>query len=80
MVEGIGPKIEQLFHNAGLKTWASVAASKVERLKEILVTGGERFKMHDPGTWPKQCQMRVDDKWEELKSYQDRLDGGKKPN
>ena len=79
LVEGIGPKIEELFHNAGLKTWASVAASKVERLKEILVAGGERFQMHDPGTWPKQCQMMVDDKWEELKAYQDRLDGGKEP-
>jgi hypothetical protein len=33
--------------------------------------------MHDPGTWPKQCQLMVDDKWSELKKYQDELDGGK---
>jgi predicted flap endonuclease-1-like 5' DNA nuclease len=77
LVEGIGPKIEALFHKAGLKTWASVAKSNPVRLKEILVAAGERFQMHNPGTWPKQCQMMVDDKWKELKAYQEKLDGGK---
>ena len=77
LVEGIGPKIEELFHNAGLKTWASVAASKPEKLKEILVAAGEKFQMHNPGTWPKQCQMMIDDRWAELKVYQEeRLDAG----
>ncbi len=77
LVEGIGPKIEELFHAAGYKTWASVAAEKPANLKEILVAAGERFQMHDPGTWPKQCQMMVDNKWAELKTYQEKLDGGK---
>jgi predicted flap endonuclease-1-like 5' DNA nuclease len=77
LVEGIGPKIEELFHNAGLKTWAAVAKTEASKLKEILVAGGERFLMHNPTTWPTQCQMMVDDKWAELKKYQDLLDGGK---
>jgi predicted flap endonuclease-1-like 5' DNA nuclease len=77
LVEGIGPKIEELLHAAGLKTWLSVSKSEPLKLKEILVAAGERFQMHDPGTWPKQCQMMVDDKWEELKAYQEKLDGGK---
>jgi predicted flap endonuclease-1-like 5' DNA nuclease len=77
LVEGIGPKIEALFHKAGLKTWASVAKTNPAKLKEILVAAGERFKMHNPGTWPKQCQMMVDDKWKDLKAYQQKLDGGK---
>ena len=77
LVEGIGPKIEELFHAAGLKTWKSVADSTPEQLKEILHSGGERFQMHDPGTWPRQCQLMVDDKWEDLKKYQDELNGGK---
>ena len=79
LVEGIGPKIEELFHAAGLKTWAAVAKSNPATLKEILVAAGERYQMHDPGTWPKQCQMMVDDKWAELKTYQEKLDGGKEP-
>jgi predicted flap endonuclease-1-like 5' DNA nuclease len=79
LVEGIGPKIEELFHAAGLKTWAAVAKTNTGKLKEILVAAGERFQMHDPTTWPKQCQMMVDDKWAALKEYQDKLDGGKEP-
>lgn len=77
LVEGIGPKIEELFHNAGLKTWASVADSDPAKLKEILAGGGERFQMHDPTTWPQQCQLMVEDKWTELLALQDKLDGGK---
>jgi predicted flap endonuclease-1-like 5' DNA nuclease len=77
LVEGIGPKIEELFHKAGLKTWLSVAKSKPAELKEILVAAGERYQIHDPSTWPKQCQMMVDDKWKELQEYQEKLDGGK---
>lgn len=77
LVEGIGPKIEELFHNAGLKTWAAVADSKPEKLKEILEAAGERFHMHNPATWPKQCKMMVEDEWAELKNYQQNLNGGK---
>jgi hypothetical protein len=77
LVEGIGPKIESLFHKAGLKTWLAVSKSKASTLKEILVNGGERFQMHDPTTWPKQCQMMVDNQWDELKKYQSKLNGGK---
>lgn len=79
LVEGIGPKIEELFNAAGLKTWAAVAKSNPAKLKEILVAAGERYQMHDPTTWPKQCQMMVDDKWKDLKDYQEKLDGGKEP-
>jgi predicted flap endonuclease-1-like 5' DNA nuclease len=79
LVEGIGPKIEELFHAAGLKTWEAVAKSPVEKLKEILVAGGERFQMHDPTTWPEQCQLMVDNEWAKLKKYQEFLDGGKAP-
>jgi predicted flap endonuclease-1-like 5' DNA nuclease len=79
LVEGIGPKIEELFHAAGLKTWDAVAKTPAEKLKEILVAGGERFQMHDPTTWPEQCQLMADNEWAKLKKYQEFLDGGKAP-
>jgi predicted flap endonuclease-1-like 5' DNA nuclease len=79
LVEGIGPKIEELFHAAGYTTWASVAKANTSALKTVLEAAGERFQMHDPTTWPKQCQMMVDDNWAALKDYQDKLDGGKEP-
>jgi len=33
--------------------------------------------MHNPGTWPKQAEMAAEGKWDELKVWQDELDGGK---
>ncbi len=77
IVEGIGPKIETLLHEGGIKTWAELSTTAVERLKEILEAAGSRYQMHDPGTWPKQAQYAAEGKFEELKEWQDLLDGGK---
>ena len=77
IVEGIGPKIEQLLKDGGIHNWSDLSNAPIERLHEILKEAGPRFKMHDPTTWPKQAKLAKDGKWEELKDYQDSLDGGK---
>ncbi len=77
IVEGIGPKIEELFHKAGIMTWAELANSSPDKLKEILRAAGSRFQMHDPTTWPEQAKLAAEGKWDELKEYQDFLQGGK---
>ncbi len=46
-------------------------------LKEALNDAGSRFKMHDPSTWPQQANMAAKGEWEQLKKWQDELDGGK---
>ena len=76
-VEGIGPKIAELLNNAGINTFAQLGATEVDRIKEILAEAGSRYASHNPGTWPKQAQMAADGKWDELKAWQDELDGGK---
>ncbi len=76
-VEGIGPKIASLLNDAGILTFASLASTDVEKIKEILVAAGNRYKMHDPTTWPQQANLAADGKWDELKKWQDELDGGK---
>ncbi len=76
-VEGIGPKIESIFHENGINTWLELANTSVEKLKQILDSAGSKFKLADPGTWPKQAQLAHEEKWDELKEYQDFLDGGK---
>ena len=78
-IEGIGPKIEELLHNAGLATFADLADAPVDKLKEILAEAGSRYSMHDPTTWPQQSKLAADGKWDELKTLQDELDGGKPP-
>lgn len=76
-IEGIGPKISEILTNAGIATFADLAASEAEKVKEILAEAGNRFKMHDPTTWPQQAKLAADDKWDELKALQDQLQGGK---
>ena len=76
-IEGIGPKIEQLLHEAGIKTFDILANSQSATIKEILVAAGSRFQMHDPTTWPEQARLAAEGKWEELKVWQDALNKGK---
>ena len=76
-VEGIGPAIEKLLHNAGIMTFSQLADTTPARIREILDGGGERFRIHDPGTWPKQAAMARDGRWNELDVWQDELKGGK---
>jgi predicted flap endonuclease-1-like 5' DNA nuclease len=77
IVEGIGPKIEELFHNADILTFSQLASSSVEKLKEILEAAGPRYQMHDPSTWPKQAELASTGQWTALKTLQDELNAGK---
>lgn len=77
VVEGIGPKIQELFHNHDVKTWKALSECSVDKCQAVLDSGGERFKIHRPGTWPKQAKLAYEGKWQELLDWQDELDGGK---
>ncbi|WP_299105689.1 hypothetical protein [uncultured Tenacibaculum sp.] len=77
IVEGIGPKIEGLFHNFDIKTWKDLGEASLEKCKEVLTSGGDRYRMHKPDTWSKQAKLAYEGKWKELKDWQDALDGGK---
>lgn len=77
IVEGIGPKIEQLLHEGDIKTWLELSETPIERLKEILDAAGSRYQMHDPATWPKQAQFAHEGRFDELKEWQEMLDGGR---
>jgi large subunit ribosomal protein L27 len=77
IVEGIGPKIEQLLKEGGINTWAELSEAAVERLKEILDAAGPRYQIHDPSTWPAQAKFAAEGKFDELKEYQDMLTGGR---
>ncbi len=77
-IEGIGPKIAQLLNADGITTFAKLATASQTRLKKILADAGNRFKMHNPATWPEQAKLAKVGKWDELKKLQDKLDGGRK--
>ena len=78
IVEGIGPKINELFHNNGIKTFAELANSSEPQMRAILDTGGSRFRIANPSTWAQQAALAAENKWAELKSLQNKLSGGVK--
>ncbi|WP_430411463.1 50S ribosomal protein L21 [Kordia sp.] len=73
-VEGIGPKIASTLNEAGITTFAELAKTDAAKISEIIadVRGN-----HVTDTWPEQAQLAADGKWDELKKWQDELDGGK---
>ncbi|MCB0607248.1 MAG: hypothetical protein H6562_06030 [Lewinellaceae bacterium] len=77
IVEGIGPKIEKLLKDGGIKTWSDLAAAAVDRIQQILDAAGDNYRLADPGTWPKQAELAAAGKWDELAEYQEHLQGGK---
>ncbi len=76
-IEGIGPKIASLLNDAGILTFAELAATESSKVKEILVAAGSRYGFHDPTTWPDQAKMAAEGRWDDLKKWQDESDGGK---
>ncbi len=77
IIEGVGPKIEELLKSKGVDTWETLASKSEAELEELLKAGGDAFRMHHPGTWPKQAQLASDGNWEALIAYQKELDTGK---
>lgn len=76
-IEGIGPKIEILLHEAGIKTWKVLSETPVERIQEVLDKGGPKFSLADPGTWPKQAKLAAEGRWAEFEEYIEHLNKGK---
>lgn len=77
LIEGIGPKIEELLNRGGIQTFKQLAAASQGTLKGILAAGGARYKMHDPTTWNQQAKLAAAGKKAELTKLQDKLKGGR---
>ena len=77
VVEGIGPKIEQLLFAAEIYTWDDLSKTEVSVLQTILDKAGPNYKVHNPESWPFQAKLAADDKWDELNKWQDEHKGGR---
>ena len=75
-IEGIGPKISNVLQDAGITTFAQLAATETDRLREILSEGGIRIA--NPGTWPEQARLAAAGDWDGLKKLQGQLKGGRR--
>jgi len=76
-IEGIGPKIEQLLYAEAIYTWDDLAKTEVSFIQHILDNAGNKFKVHNPESWPFQAKLAADGKWEELEKWQDEHKSGR---
>ncbi len=78
VIEGIGPKINELFKENGIKTFAQLAKQTVPQMRAVLDKGGARYRIANPATWAQQAELAAKNQWTELKKLQDELSGGVK--
>jgi hypothetical protein len=78
VIEGVGPKIAQIFQAAGVRSFAQVAAMTPAGIQRLLDEAGPNFRIADPQTWPEQAALAAANRWAELKALQDELVGGRK--
>ncbi len=76
-IEGIGKKIAELLENGGITSFEELAKSSQKKIKSILDAAGNKFKVQDPASWPKQSKLAASGKWSELKKLQAALKRGK---
>lgn len=76
IVEGIGPKIAELFHAKGVKTFAQLAAMTPAQIQPMLDAAGSNFRLANPETWPDQADLAARNRWTALKAMQDGLNAG----
>jgi predicted flap endonuclease-1-like 5' DNA nuclease len=77
VVEGIGPKIEAVLHEAGILTFEQLAKADPEHINAILDAAGPRYRIHNPATWPTQAELAAKNDWDKLKELKDQLLGGR---
>lgn len=76
-IEGIGPKISALLQEAGISTFAQLAAAEASRLEEILAEAG-LSALAKPATWPEQASLAAAGDWEALEALHNELKGGRR--
>ncbi|WP_159466613.1 hypothetical protein [Dyadobacter sp. 3J3] len=77
IIEGIGPKIEELINKEGIYTYEQLSNTNPIRISNILKNAGPRFQMHDPSSWPQQAKLANEKRWQELQILKDKLIAGR---
>jgi len=73
IIEGIGPRIDELLHANGVVSFAQLARLSVPEMLDILERGGPHFQLANPGSWARQAALASENRWAELKRLQDEL-------
>ncbi len=75
-IEGISPAVAEVLNIAGIQSYTDLANLSPAALKEMMNEAGDDFSFRDTATWPQQASFAAEGKWDELKTWQDELQGG----
>ena len=70
IIEGIGPKMNEVLNENGISSWSVLASKSPEALRTILDKYGDKYNMIDPTDWPKQAALAKSRDWDGLIKYQ----------
>jgi predicted flap endonuclease-1-like 5' DNA nuclease len=76
IIEGIGPKINEVLHRAGGQTFGQLASMDIASISKILDAAGPNFKLANPESWCEQSSLCANGSWAALKKLQDELVAG----
>ncbi len=76
MIEGIGPKIRLVLHDAGIHRFQDLTGVTPEWIKDVLQKGG--IRLVDPTTWSEQAKMLAEGRMDDFAKFTRELRGGRK--
>lgn len=74
VIEGIGPQIEKVLHQTGIRTYSQLSLTAPERIKEILTANGSTGRARYLETWPGQALLATSGQWKQLQQWQFEMD------
>ena len=78
-IEGIGPKLSSVLQEAGIMTFAQLAAASPDELEQVLRAADPRLlRLADPASWPEQAALAATGEWEALEALQGTLKRGRR--
>jgi predicted flap endonuclease-1-like 5' DNA nuclease len=75
-LEGIGPKVAKVLNEAGITSFAALAAASSADIQKILSHAG--LQMMNPEGWIEQAKLAAQGDWTSLEKLQGELRGGRK--
>ena len=75
-IEGIGPKVEKVLKNAGIKSYESLSRADAASIQNVLNEAG--LQMMSPEGWIEQANLAAKGDWAGLEKLQGELKGGRR--
>lgn len=77
IIEGIGPKYQEILNGAGITTFAQIAEMSEDEIVTLVKENGGR-KAASMTSWAEQAQLAAAGDWDALAKLQDELSGGRR--